>query len=139
MTAAGLHLTSPLTFWTKTASPPLQPLILNFGEASDAIRGRYGILGIIGHNDVSSGHVVRNRVCPPRLMFIEATRQFAAMVVQITREGGLSRCCAASAKCRRLKNCQAAATAVRHVSIAAARSARCVWADVRWRWTLNVL
>ena len=36
-------------------------------------------------------------------------------------------------------NCQAAATAVRHVSIAAARSVRCVWADVRWRWTLNVL
>ena len=27
----------------------------------------------------------------------------------------------------------------RHVSIAAARSVRCVWADVRWRWTLNVL
>src|SRR5271157_1664318 len=52
---------------------------------------------------------------------------------------GLSRCCAASAKCCRLKNCQATATAVRHVSIAAARSVRCVWADVRWRWTLNVL
>ncbi len=52
---------------------------------------------------------------------------------------GLSRCRAASAKCLRLRNCQAAATAVRHVSIAAARSVRCVWADVRWRWTLNVL
>jgi|SRR5580700_3148569 transposase-like protein len=46
---------------------------------------------------------------------------------------------AASAKCRRRKNCQAAATAVRHVSIAAARSVRCVWAEVRWRWTLKVL
>ena len=46
---------------------------------------------------------------------------------------------AASAQCRRLKNCQAAATAVRHVSIAAARSVRCVWAEVRWRWTLKVL
>src|SRR5271157_6087105 len=54
-------------------------------------------------------------------------------------EQALSRCRAASAKCRRLRNCQAAATAVRHVSIAAARSVRCVWADVRWRWTLNVL
>ena len=31
-----------------------------------------------------------------------------------------------------------AATTVRHVSIAAARSARCVWAEVRWRWTLKV-
>ena len=39
----------------------------------------------------------------------------------------------------RLRNCHAAATAVRHVSIAAERSARCVWADVRWRWTLKVL
>ena len=34
---------------------------------------------------------------------------------------------------------QAAATAVRHVVIAAARSARCVWAERRWRWTLKVL
>ncbi len=54
-------------------------------------------------------------------------------------ERGLSRCRAANAKCRPLRNCQAAATAVRHLSIAAARSVRCVWADVRWRWTLNVL
>jgi glycine/D-amino acid oxidase-like deaminating enzyme len=46
---------------------------------------------------------------------------------------------AASARCQRLKNCQAAATAVRHVSIAAARSVRCVWAEVRWRWTLKLL
>jgi hypothetical protein len=46
---------------------------------------------------------------------------------------------AASATCRRLKNCQAVSTAVRHVSIAAARSVRCVWAEVRWRWTLKVL
>jgi len=55
----------------------------------------------------------------------------------------LSRCRAAgakwSAKCRRLRNCQAAATAVRHVVIATARSARCVWAETRWRWTLKVL
>jgi hypothetical protein len=51
----------------------------------------------------------------------------------------LSRCRAASAKCRRLRNCQDAATAVRHVVIAAARSTRCAWAEVRWRWTLKVL
>src|ERR1700733_13833723 len=44
-----------------------------------------------------------------------------------------------SAPCQRLKSCQAAATAVRHVSIAAARSVRCVWAEERWRWTLKVL
>jgi len=37
----------------------------------------------------------------------------------------------ASAKRRRLRNFQAAATAVRHVSIATARSARCVLAEVR--------
>jgi hypothetical protein len=30
---------------------------------------------------------------------------------------------------------QAAATAVRHVSIAATRKVRCVRAEVRWRWT----
>ena len=47
----------------------------------------------------------------------------------------LSRCHSTSAKCRRLRNCQAAATAVRHVVIATARSARCVWAEMRWRWT----
>ena len=46
---------------------------------------------------------------------------------------------AANARCQRLKNCQAAATRVRHVSIAAVRSVRCVWAEVRWRWTLKVL
>ena len=34
---------------------------------------------------------------------------------------------------------QAAATASRRVPIAAARSVRCVWAEVRWRWTLKVL
>ena len=51
----------------------------------------------------------------------------------------LSRCPAASAQGRRLGNCQAAATAVRHASIAAARSARCVWAEVGRRWTLKVL
>ncbi len=45
----------------------------------------------------------------------------------------------ASVKRRRLRNCQAAATAVRHVVIAAARSVRCVWAEMRWRWTLKVL
>ena len=39
----------------------------------------------------------------------------------------------------RLTDFQAAATASRHVVIAAARSTRCDLADVRWRWTLNVL
>ena len=51
----------------------------------------------------------------------------------------LSRCRAASGKCRHLRNCQAAATAVRHVVIATPRSPRCVWAEMRWRWTLKVL
>jgi hypothetical protein len=39
----------------------------------------------------------------------------------------------------RLTDFQAAATASRHVVIAAARCTRCDLADVRWRWTLNVL
>jgi hypothetical protein len=34
---------------------------------------------------------------------------------------------------------QAAATISRHVLIAAVRSVRCVWAELRWRWTLKVL
>jgi hypothetical protein len=34
---------------------------------------------------------------------------------------------------------QAASTTSRHVPIAAARSVRCVWAEVRWRWTLKML
>jgi hypothetical protein len=34
---------------------------------------------------------------------------------------------------------QAAATAARHVFIAAARKIRCARADARWRWTLKVL
>ena len=51
----------------------------------------------------------------------------------------LSRCDAASAKRQRLRNCQASATAFRHVVIAAARSARWVRAEMRWRCTLKVL
>jgi glycosyltransferase involved in cell wall biosynthesis len=46
---------------------------------------------------------------------------------------------ATSAKRQRLMDGQAAATAVRHVVIATPRSARCVWAEMRWRWTLKVL
>src|SRR5208337_3222891 len=55
------------------------------------------------------------------------------------RRRALSRCDAASAKRQRLWNCQASATAFRHVVIAAARSARWVWAEMRWRCTLKVL
>src|SRR5208282_2108141 len=51
----------------------------------------------------------------------------------------LSCCDAASAKRQRLRNCQASATAFRHVVIAAARSARWVWAEMRLRCTLKVL
>ena len=51
----------------------------------------------------------------------------------------LSRFRTKNAKSLRAPYFQAAATAVRHVSMAAARKARCVRADVRWRWTLKVL
>src|SRR5208283_563755 len=53
--------------------------------------------------------------------------------------GALSRCQGKNATFHDLSGYQAAATAVRHVVIAAARSARCVWAELRWRWTLKVL
>jgi|SRR5271165_1554242 len=53
--------------------------------------------------------------------------------------GALSRCQGENATFHDLSGCQAAATAVRHMVIAAARSARCVWAERRWRWTLKVL
>ena len=56
------------------------------------------------------------------------------------RQRALSHCCSKSARGElRLTDFQAAATASRHVVIAAARSTRCDLADVRWRWTLKVL
>jgi hypothetical protein len=51
----------------------------------------------------------------------------------------LSRCHAKSASGRRHTDFQAAATTSRHVLIATVRSLRCVWAELRWRWTLKVL
>ncbi len=51
----------------------------------------------------------------------------------------LSHCRAKSTRGLRLTDFYAAATASRHVVIAAARSTRCDLADVRWRWTLKVL
>ena len=51
----------------------------------------------------------------------------------------LSRCQRRNAKFLDVSGFQAAAAASRHVLIVAARSARCVRAEVRWRWILNVL
>ena len=84
-----------------------------------------------GHDDSAKG---ARRVQDPR-------SAIAIGAVRVSKSVGtaLSRCRAASAMCRRLRNCQAAVTAVRQVSIAAARSVRCVRAEVRWRWTLKVL
>ena len=79
-------------------------------------------------NDASDAAAICEAVTRPSMRF-----------VGVRSLEGLSRCRAASTKCRRLRNCQAAATAVRHVVIAAARSTRCVWAEARWRWTLKVL
>jgi hypothetical protein len=45
----------------------------------------------------------------------------------LTPDDALSRCHSISAKGQRLRNCQAAATAVRQVSIASARSTRCAF------------
>ncbi len=58
-------------------------------------------------------------------------------ILRILGAKGVRRLChvagATSAKCQRLMDGQAAATAVRHVVIATPRSARCVWAEMRWR------
>jgi hypothetical protein len=51
----------------------------------------------------------------------------------------LSHCRTKNAISLRLVSFQAAATAARHVFIAAARQLRRVPADVRWRWTLKML
>ena len=42
-------------------------------------------------------------------------------------------------ECRPIRLAQAAAVTSRHVCVADARKARCVLAEVRWRWTLKVL
>ena len=54
-------------------------------------------------------------------------------------EMALSRCRTKITTRLRLVSFQAAATAARHVFIAAARKLRRVRADVRWRWTLKML
>ena len=51
----------------------------------------------------------------------------------------LSRYQKKNARDLRLAYFQATATAARHVFIADTRKARCVLAEVRWRWTLKVL
>jgi hypothetical protein len=56
-----------------------------------------------------------------------------------TIEVAMSRCRKKKTTILRLEHFQAIATAARHMSIADARKARCVLADVRWRWTLKVL
>ena len=53
--------------------------------------------------------------------------------------GGLCHVAVREREVSALRSCQAEATAVRHVVIATVRSARCVWAEMRWRWTLKVL
>ena len=55
------------------------------------------------------------------------------------RRAAMSRCQGKNATFHGLSGCQAAAIAVCHVVIATPRSARCVWAEMRWRWTLKVL
>jgi hypothetical protein len=47
------------------------------------------------------------------------------------KPGGIVTLPCGERKASALRNCQAAASAVRHVSIAVARSTRCVWAEVR--------
>src|SRR5258708_4775044 len=61
-------------------------------------------------------------------------------IVKRTGDGrALSRCRRKSTMGLQLWKFQVPVTASRHVLIAAARKARCVEAEVRWRWTLKVL
>src|SRR5271166_5673113 len=59
--------------------------------------------------------------------------------LHVAQRPALSRCRRKSAMGLQLWKFQAAVTASRHVLIAAARKVRCVWAEMRWRWTLKVL
>ena len=71
---------------------------------------------------------------------IAAKKRLPAKVNNETgRLSALSRCRTKDARSLGLAYFQATATAARHVFIAAARKPRCVWADVRWRWTLKML
>src|SRR5271166_5587303 len=99
------------------------------------VRSRPHAAGL-SHRDDFPGNAPRPRKAPRRG---SESHPCARERSDRLRSTALSRCRAASAKCRCLRNCQAAATAVRHVVIAAARSTRCVWAEVRWRWMLKVL
>ena len=56
-----------------------------------------------------------------------------------TVEEALSRYRMKNTKILRLAYFQATATAACHMFIADARKARCVLAEVRWRWTLKML
>ena len=62
---------------------------------------------------------------------VEEVAQMSSQgVVTLSKRRREADCCA---------ELQAAAATSRHVVIAAARSTRCVWADMRWRWTLKML
>ena len=116
------------------STPMIMVLGIHFTRASDVITPDYlttsPSVPISPYRDIF-GNWCSRIVAPAGRMRLSANG--------VVRDRALSRCRAASAKCRRLMNCQAAATAVHHVVIATARSARCVWAEMRWRWTLKVL
>jgi hypothetical protein len=72
-----------------------------------------------------------------RLLF--ATVTTAYIVVGILLEGYCHVEEWQTRQCRPIRLAQAAAVTSRHVCVADARKARCVLAEVRWRWTLKVL
>ena len=90
--------------------------------------------GSSNSSDVPGGVLQRNNihmaVCAPG----EVGATFAAL-----RLRALSRYRMKNARGLRLAYFHATATAARHMFIADALKARCVLADVRWRWTLKVL
>ena len=72
-----------------------------------------------------------------RMLGVETKTSRPRLRSSCTRE--LSRYRMKNARDLRLAYFQATATAARHMFIADARKARCVLAEVRWRWTLKVL
>jgi hypothetical protein len=85
----------------------------------------------------------------PRMALDYATRLTQVLIVSKIATGqrdesptarrASSRCRTENAKSQRLLTFQVAATATRHVFIAAVRRVRCVWAEARWRWSLKML
>src|SRR5271166_2873727 len=91
---------------------------------------RMAARGVLAACDVAAErHRAAALDCAHHLQLVEAHMAAVGLAPSGTvLAEALSRCQGKNATFHDLSGCQAAATAVRHVVIAAARSARCVWA-----------